>query len=65
MTPEQRAAYINAKTAMMLVEMAAMSAANFDRMNRGNALAYDEEAFMKLPAKYGLDENTLTDNLFR
>lgn len=59
MTPEQKAAFINAQAACMLAELEAMKAFNHFRMSIGMALAYDEEAFLALPDKYGLGHNTV------
>ena len=58
-TPEQKAAYINARTACMLAEMNGMIAENQQREHRQESVAYDFDSFVALEAKYGLDENSL------
>ena len=57
MTPEQQAAYVNAQAASALIEMYAMNALNHERMMENKALAYDEEAFLKLHTKYCIGHN--------
>jgi hypothetical protein len=59
MTPEQRAAYVNAQTAAALIELESMKAANREREMHGHALAWNEEAFLELIEKYGLHHNAL------
>lgn len=65
MTPEQKAAYVNAKVASMLTEMHGMLAANTERIIRDESIAYTEETFRALPEKYSLGENDLIEYCFR
>ncbi len=65
MTTEQKAAYINAKAASMIVEMNGMVAENLQRFHRNESLAYDYDAFTTLLDKYQLGENTLIEFCFR
>ncbi len=55
--PASKAAYLQAKVACMLAEIAGMQAANQHRMSLGHTIAYDEQAFADLPARFGLGEN--------
>lgn len=64
MTPEQSAAYVNAMTAGMLVEMEGMKAENAVRTHRGEAIAYDEGAFSALVESAGIHRDFLV-NLFK
>lgn len=57
MTPEQKAAYIQAQTACALIEMEGMKAENQHRITRGETIAYDGEAFMAIIEKYGIHNN--------
>ena len=59
MTPEQRAAYINAQAAGMLAELEAMKAANVEQESQGLALAYGEEAFFGLIDKWCVGHNAV------
>ncbi len=60
MTDEQKAAYVNAQTALLLVELEGMKALNAYRESRGFAQAYDEKAFEAVGAKFGhLQHNAL------
>lgn len=52
MTPEQKAAFINAQTALLNCEVAGMIAENQARQRNGYALAYTEEAFDFIYKKY-------------
>ncbi len=52
MTPEQTAAYINAQATLCQIELAGMVAANQDRLTNGHTLAYMEEEFKDIYAKY-------------
>lgn len=63
MTPEQKASFINAQTALMLCEMESMKAANALRARRDEAVAYDEEAFYAVISKYEpvLGHNSMID----
>ena len=60
MTDEQKAAYVNAQTALMLVELEAMKSENQARAFTNAAPAYPEIAFHTLQEKYGfLQHNAL------
>ena len=48
MTPEQKAAFINAQAAILNAQIAGMVSENMNRANRGEALAYTEDDFTKL-----------------
>jgi hypothetical protein len=52
MTNEQKAVYIGAQTALMLVELEEMKAANCLRDRQGYAQAYDDIAFAQLFERY-------------
>ena len=57
--PASKAAYIQAKVASMLAEIASMQAANQHRLSLGQSIAYDEAAFADLPLRFGLGENAV------
>ena len=59
MTPEQKAAMVNAQVACAQIEAASMVAENMRRQHRGEAMAYNEKDFMGLIDKYGLGWNTV------
>jgi hypothetical protein len=61
-TPEQKAAYINARTACMLAEMNGMIAENNQHPENQ---PYGEKQFNDLELRYHLDENSLTEYCFR
>ena len=48
MTPEQKAAYIQAQSVMLLGELMGMHAENQWRMSNGDAIAYREDAFQSV-----------------
>jgi hypothetical protein len=52
MTPEQKAAYINAKVSLLNAEIAMMEAENINRITCGNSIAYDGNEFQKVIDKY-------------
>lgn len=52
MTHEERAAYVNAQTALFRCEVEGMIAENNYRMARGETIAYAEEAFEILRLKW-------------
>ena len=47
------------------IETIGMQAENQERLMRGQALAYDEEAFMKVITDCGIDHNSLVENCLR
>ncbi len=51
--------YIQSQVACALIEMEAMKAANVEREQRGESLAYDEAAFMAIIDKYGIHHNAV------
>ena len=59
MTPEQKAAYVQGMSVSALADIEAMKIANAERDSRGEAPAYNEEAFAAIPQKYGLYHNAL------
>lgn len=54
MTPEQKAAYIVAQTALLNAEIAQACAANIDRMDGGKAPAYGEHGFQQIIDRYSM-----------
>lgn len=52
MTPEQKAAFINAQTALLNCEVAGMIAENQARQRHNWSLAYEEAAFDSLFRRY-------------
>ena len=65
MSPEQRIAYLHARTTAARIELESMLAANVARLARQLAPAYGERAFLLLIEKYELEHlsilTTLTD----
>lgn len=61
MTPEQKAAFVNAQSVAATAEICGMIALNKERERNGYALAYGEDAFAAVPEKYGLGYNQLCD----
>jgi len=59
MTPEQKAAYVFAQAVCAIGEIEGMKALNSEREHKGCALAYDEEAFLKVSEKYGIHHNAV------
>ena len=59
MTPEQSAAYIISQVACAMSEMFSMQAANLERADRGEGVAYGEEAFMAVQEKYCIGHNAV------
>jgi len=59
MTPEQSAAYIISQVACAMSEMFAMQAANLERANKGEGIAYGEEAFLAVQEKYMIGHNAV------
>lgn len=61
MTAEERAAAINAQTAMFRCEMEGMLAENQHRLHVGQTVAYGEDAFLALQARWDsvLGQNAL------
>lgn len=59
MTPEQKAAYVIAMSAYVMARVAGMQAENALRIDRGDALAYPEEAFEKVAIESGIHHNAV------
>ena len=59
MTPEQKAAYIQAQAACAMAEIAGMQAENMQREHRGESMAYVEDDFVEIPNKYGIHTNAV------
>ena len=59
MTDEQKAAYVFAQAVSALAEIEGMKALNMQRQTQGYSMAYDDEAFFKVPDKYGLGHNAV------
>lgn len=59
MTPEQKAAFVNAQVACAMAEIAAMQA--HDRWQRavGTDQFYTEEAYSAVPDKFGIGHNAV------
>lgn len=55
MTPEQKAAFVYARAAMLNTLIAAMQAENSYRQMRGEILSYKEEAFFRIYEEYSHD----------
>ena len=52
MSDDLKAAFINAQSSMLQVELAGMLAENQHRINCGNSIAYGEDAFIELQKRY-------------
>ena len=61
MTPEQKAAFVNAQAACALAEIAAMQAANQHRLSLGQSIAYDEDAFIAVQNNYLIGHNAVIE----
>lgn len=59
MNSQEFAAYIISQSACANAEIAAMQAANQERLANGYAIAYGEEAFLAIPDKYGISHNAV------
>lgn len=57
MSPEERAAYLNAQSASAMVVAMGMVAENMQRAYRGESMAYVEENFNALVETYGIHPN--------
>jgi len=57
MTDEQKAAYIIAQSACASIRAQGMAAGNYQRMHRGENLAYTEADFEKLINEFGIHHN--------
>lgn len=59
MTREQKVAYVFAQSVCALAEIEGMKALNKEREAQGAALAYSDDAFLKVPDKYGIHHNAV------
>ena len=59
MTPEQKAAFINAQAVSALARIAGMQADNAYRIQANVAPYYNMDDFNKVPDEFGLGHNTL------
>ena len=59
MTPEQKAAYINAQAVCTQAEIAGMVAENMQREHLGQSMAYDDKAFLDVVDKYCVSHNAV------
>lgn len=59
MTPEVKAAEINARAARAVVKALGMYSENMQRQARGHTIAYDDAAFFKLVDAEGLDDDSI------
>ena len=59
MTPEQKAAYINAQASRAMIEALGMVAENQSRADQGKAPAYNQESFVDLLDGYSLHHSIL------
>jgi hypothetical protein len=62
-TPEQRAAFINAAVARALIRAAGMTAENMERATHGHSMAYAEETFCALINEEGIGHNSVVSFL--
>ena len=62
MTPEQQIVFVQGQIACSLIEMEAMKAANIERANKGESLAYGEADFMGLIDKHCISHNGIISN---
>lgn len=60
----QKMVYVIGMAVGGLIEAMGMQAENQVRMNRGEVLAYDNEAFNKVMLDHGLHHNTLITNIY-
>lgn len=59
MTPEQQAAFVNAKAAAALIKAMGMVAENQHRLACGNSVAFGEDSFNALIEEYGIHDNAM------
>ena len=57
MTDEQKAAYVIGDAAVLVAELMGMMTANMQRQHRGEAMAYDEQAFQEAVARHSCHHN--------
>jgi len=59
MTAEQKAAYIFAQSVAALAEIEGMKAENMKRETQKLSMAYDEDSFLAVIARYGINHNSV------
>jgi len=59
----RQVAYVMAMSVCGMAEIEGMKALNTYRQNRGEVIAYNEEAFTEVPLKYGLHPNAVLGTL--
>jgi len=64
MSPEEKAAIINARAATALIRAMGMQAENFIRQQRGHTIAYAEDAFTKVIEEEGIHWNSIHGVLY-
>jgi hypothetical protein len=64
MTPEEKAAVINARAATALIRAMGMQAENTMREHRGWAIAYAEDAFIKVIEEESIHWNAICSVLY-
>lgn len=64
MTPEEKAAIINARAATALIRAMGMQAENIMRQHRGHTIAYAENAFIKVIEEEGIHWNAIHPVLY-
>ena len=64
MTPEEKAAVINARAATAIVRAMGMQAENLVRQQRGESMAYTEDAFTKVIEEEGIHWNSIHGVLY-
>lgn len=57
MTPEQKAAYVQAQAACAIIEALGMMSENLQRVHRGESMAYDEKSFCDVILRNGIHHN--------
>ena len=57
MSDEQKAAYVNAQAVACMCELQGMLALNAERERAGHSPAYDDGAFIDLPARFAITHN--------
>ena len=61
MTPEQSASFVFANSVAALAEIQSMVADNTFRQQKGETVAYGEEAFLAVIEKYGIHYNAILE----
>jgi hypothetical protein len=59
MDANQRVSYQNSQNTAAMIEAMGMQAENSQRLSQGEAIAYNDNAFLDLIEKYGLGSNTV------